>query len=56
MPEDLKLIYTTLLRVEAKLDALLAAVDEEVGDESVEQLTLDGTSAGVEREPGESLG
>lgn len=46
--------YETLLRVERKLDALIAALADE--DEEPPSRTLDGEIAGGERDQGMSLG
>lgn len=42
-------------RIEAKLDALLEALADEVDDDDASQLTLDGRPAGGERDKGAAL-
>lgn len=50
-------VYLEILqRIEAKLDALLAALAEDAGDdEQAPQLSLDGTPAGAERDRTQTL-
>ncbi|MGP1666978.1 MAG: hypothetical protein ACTS5I_13910 [Rhodanobacter sp.] len=48
---------TQLDRIEAKLDALIAALAEEDGDDEQEPAhTLDGLAVGFERDQNQSLG
>jgi hypothetical protein len=47
-------VQDQLDRIEAKLDALIAALADD-GDEDAPQLTLDGLDAGGERDQGQSL-
>lgn len=47
--------YATLLRMEAKLDSLIAALAEDEDDEEP-SITLDGERAGGERDQNQSLG
>jgi hypothetical protein len=53
--DELAELTAAVARVEAKLDALLAAIDEDVAEDYAQAMTLDGTPMPAERDQNQPL-